>query len=143
MVNIATTFIQSVTTFYIFYRYTFHQNEMFREMSVGYIQWEIYHLTLTILTIYEAHLVAREVIIIPFYYDDEFQLRINRYPFYIRQGKGTCHVLYDIINCCNDADVTLSVRTILFHSIIDNKQNHNDHPMKCLSMFNVLDILSL
>lgn len=61
MVNTATSFIQSVLTFYILYRYTFQQNKMFEEMSMGYIQFEIYHLTLTVTSIYIANLVAREV----------------------------------------------------------------------------------
>lgn len=63
MANTAITFVFSVLTFYSFYRYTFQQNDFFKELSWMHLQWEIIFLASTLTAIYAANRVSNEVII--------------------------------------------------------------------------------
>lgn len=61
MFNMAVTFVQSVLTFYAFYRYVLQQNDYFGAISIAYVQWLLFYLTWTLLVIHISTRVTREV----------------------------------------------------------------------------------
>lgn len=105
MVHTAATFVQSVLTFYSFYRYILQRDDFFKEILLTYFQWQLYYLALTITVIYTANLLTKEVKYSKDFLFDQNLMMIS----FSSQGKRTFLILHDIINCCSDVDVPSSV----------------------------------
>lgn len=70
MINTAETFVQSVFTFYTFYKFIHQQSKVYKISSLAYLQWEIFNVVYTLLVIYMSSVVTSEVCVtcIKFYY---------------------------------------------------------------------------
>lgn len=116
MFNIGNTFIFSVLTLYTFYRYILQQNELYRDLSYSHFHWQIFYFFYAFILIYAGSTVTSKVI----YYFIQIYLKLSRFLYsfslkIFRQGKKTAKLLHDMINECNDTEITLSVR---LHSVL-------------------------
>lgn len=62
MINIMVTFVLSVMTLYTFYRYHFQQNGFQKNDFFNTFEWLLFYLLSTIIVIFMANLVTKEVI---------------------------------------------------------------------------------
>lgn len=61
MFDAAYTFVYSVLSVYIFYRYHRHANEDYKDLTWVHIKWGLFFLALVLMVIHNAHRVSSEV----------------------------------------------------------------------------------
>lgn len=105
------TFIISVLTYYTFYRYIVQQDDYFKDFAWMHIEVQIFYLISILVVIYNANRMIIEVNEWTTYQVEILTTHsMPKFHFFLMQGKRTAHIAYDRINCCNDADVSFSVR---------------------------------
>lgn len=120
MTSIGSSFMFTILTNYSFYRYIIHRNAFFEKMTRIHFHLQIFFSFYAYVVIYSGSLVAREVNAqINIYKKYNFRVKILFF-FFIEQGKKTSKILHNIINHCNDADVSSSVRKDFFFKIESN-----------------------
>lgn len=84
MYNVGAAFVISVFTYYTLYRYIFKTTEFSHEMISIQVKWQTFYLSYTFIVIWISNMVKNE-------------------------GMRTANIVHDIINCCDDTDLSISV----------------------------------
>lgn len=118
------TFGLSVMTFYTFYRCYFQKFEVHKNHLLSMFEWFILYLLFTLIVVYAAVQVTREVSVyfkivqitlklFSIWVFHKKMLKIqysNRFIHFISlQGKATFHIAHEIINESAEIDINLSV----------------------------------
>lgn len=120
IIVIIETFVFSVLAIYTLNQYCFKQNETFKVYIYVTVEWFLIYLIATVTIIYIAHLVRNEVS--KLYSNTDFVCKCDWFGcslFSLFQGKSTFQIVHELINQCNDADISTKVIWTLFLVLLD------------------------
>lgn len=119
MISAAATFLFSVLTIYTYCKLIQKHDDFNFSQQLLWLQsaWLVYYSCGTFIIIYHINLLSNEVNInVELFERMENLVFLSFLLFYLNelviclfQGKKTFHIVHDIINCCHDADLMVSV----------------------------------
>lgn len=131
MVNTAVSFCTSVYTCFILYQYFVLRNDSSELVAIDQFLWELFFLSATLTVVYFASSVTAEVCARGgCRRTNGSQTLFSHCPF---QGRKTAEIVHDIINCCDDPDI--SGTKFLIQLLHLSQQVQFRHPVASCGLF--------